>query len=118
MITQLQNVPCFNCVCKTQLCYMLYWSLYSLILNDNMVSLLDVDECRKTSTQLCQHICVNTPGSYRCRCKSGFIGGKFCKGKKISENNTSLELSHFSLRNFSWMQTYFLWCNNDKKMYH
>lgn len=34
--------------------------------------LLDVDEC-KFNNGGCQHICVNTMGSYECRCKDGFF---------------------------------------------
>lgn len=31
---------------------------------------LDIDECLNTNT--CPHICINTPGSYRCECNPGY----------------------------------------------
>ena len=43
-----------------------YWALLSP----------DVNECelygQEGRPQLCMHACVNTPGSYRCRCHEGF----------------------------------------------
>lgn len=33
---------------------------------------VDVDEC-KFNNGGCQHTCVNTMGSYECRCKEGFF---------------------------------------------
>lgn len=38
---------------------------------------LDIDECSMSaSIHRCQHTCVNTPGSYRCDCNSGFLLGE------------------------------------------
>lgn len=35
---------------------------------------IDIDECSESSTNGdCDHTCVNTPGSYDCTCKPGFI---------------------------------------------
>ncbi|KAH0627855.1 hypothetical protein JD844_008374 [Phrynosoma platyrhinos] len=46
----------------------------------------DIDECNTSNEPLCPHICVNTPGSYRCECHEGYIreeDGKTCtKGDK------------------------------------
>ncbi|XP_059845641.1 collagen and calcium-binding EGF domain-containing protein 1 [Hypanus sabinus] len=42
---------------------------------------LDIDECTKSNGSVCSHICLNTPGSYRCLCKEGFYlkeDGKTC----------------------------------------
>lgn len=38
----------------------------------NRSSCVDVDECQ-TSTVLCSHTCINTPGSYRCLCHPNYV---------------------------------------------
>ena len=48
----------------------------------NFCSLLDVDEC-KTGSNSCQQTCVNTLGSYVCRCLPGYrlnADGRACDG--------------------------------------
>ena len=45
---------------------------------------LDIDECSKQANGGCHHGCLNTPGSFRCSCRSGFRlepNGKRCMGK-------------------------------------
>lgn len=40
----------------------------------------DVDECA-SQRHHCPHACVNTPGSYECRCEDGFrVEGRVCVG--------------------------------------
>ena len=42
----------------------------------------DLDECQNMNS-LCEQICHNTNGSYKCRCRSGFelLGnGRSCEG--------------------------------------
>lgn len=44
---------------------------------------VDINECEQRDT--CQHECMNTPGSHRCLCPSGYrlmTNGKTCQGKK------------------------------------
>uniref|UniRef100_A0ABM5FU93 Collagen and calcium-binding EGF domain-containing protein 1 n=1 Tax=Pogona vitticeps TaxID=103695 RepID=A0ABM5FU93_9SAUR len=47
---------------------------------------LDIDECTTNNASLCPHLCINTPGSYRCECHEGYIredDGRTCiKGDK------------------------------------
>ena len=53
------------------------------IINNNNIVLPDINECQ-TSNGGCQHICVNTPGSQQCRCRTGHIlssNGKTCDGR-------------------------------------
>lgn len=41
----------------------------------------DVDECATNNATLCAHTCVNTPGSFRCECRAGYVqedGGRTC----------------------------------------
>ena len=44
---------------------------------------VDIDECA-LGTHRCQQDCVNTEGSYTCKCRDGFVlsaGGLFCIGE-------------------------------------
>ncbi|KAL2088827.1 hypothetical protein ACEWY4_015726 [Coilia grayii] len=34
---------------------------------------LDIDECEESNNTVCDHVCENTPGSFHCRCLSGYI---------------------------------------------
>lgn len=38
-----------------------------------MYCVTDIDECNDPSKNVCDHICVNTEGGYRCDCHSGFL---------------------------------------------
>ena len=43
---------------------------------------IDIDECQE-NTHSCQHICINTNGSYVCDCNEGYelnSDGLTCKG--------------------------------------
>ena len=57
-----------------------------IVLNGTLF-FLDVDECKlPKSFHHCQQICVNTPGSYYCRCEKGFrlsANGKVCIGRQF-----------------------------------
>ena len=47
-------------------------------------SYVDIDECKNNSLNQCEQECVNNPGSYSCKCKSGFklnSNGFACDGK-------------------------------------
>ena len=49
----------------------------------NVVPCIDINECSSSSTNGCQHSCVNIPGSYACQCNSGFrlhSNGHNCTG--------------------------------------
>lgn len=57
--------------------------------------LLDVDEC-KFNNGGCQHICVNTMGSYECRCKDGFFlsdNQHTCIHRSVGECTANAHLS-------------------------
>ena len=57
------------------------------LLNTIGISFPEVDEC-SASMPVCNvnADCKNTRGSYRCTCKTGFIGdGKKCTGKRVAE---------------------------------
>ena len=59
----------------------------------------DIDECR-TSNGGCQHICVNTPGSRQCRCRTGYTlasDGRTCNGMSVTpdQNNQPVFLIYF-----------------------
>lgn len=64
------------------------WSTLLANNNNNFIfPVLDINECKDPSNINgdCSQICDNTPGSYQCSCKSGFVmhsNGKDCKGKR------------------------------------
>ncbi|XP_034254763.1 epidermal growth factor-like protein 7 [Thrips palmi] len=42
----------------------------------------DVDECDEAAERRCDHVCSNTPGSFRCQCRPGFVlqpDGRSCQ---------------------------------------
>ena len=48
------------------------------------------NECSSSSTNNCQQICVNTPGSYNCQCRTGYRlnrDGRTCAGMSIIESD-------------------------------
>ena len=60
----------------------------------------DEDECASPSTNICHSdaICFNTPGSYSCACKPGFIGnGVNCTGMSRLQLEIFLEYVNITL---------------------
>ena len=67
---------------------MLFWLVHSEILNvqankiQDKSYFSDIDECL-TNNSGCDQTCVNTPGSFDCKCKEGYVlgdNGKTCAG--------------------------------------
>ena len=60
--------------------------------------MLEIDECTE-GTHKCDvngAVCINTPGSYNCTCKNGFVGdGRTCTGKLYIE---TIDCRVFQLR--------------------
>ena len=59
------------------------WPRRSIIINSLFVSPSDNDECL-SSNGFCAQQCINTAGSYSCRCNHGFFldsNGRTCSGK-------------------------------------
>ncbi|KAI3696154.1 hypothetical protein L1987_79164 [Smallanthus sonchifolius] len=52
--------------------------------------IVDINECLNPENHDCQHTCIDTPGSYECKCRKGYSGN----GKK-SESGCTLDQSHF-----------------------
>ena len=51
----------------------------------------DFNECRQESTNACEQVCVNTPGSYSCACNVGYrlnADGRTCQGTTTCSINT------------------------------
>ena len=58
-----------------------------------MILFIDVDEC-SPSTDDCHEnaSCINTNGSFSCKCNFGFFGdGKFCSGSYNSRGKISTQ---------------------------
>ena len=51
----------------------------------------DINECQ-TSNGGCQHICVNTPGSRQCLCRTGYTlasDGRTCNGMSVTPDQNN-----------------------------
>ncbi|KAK4716199.1 hypothetical protein R3W88_014537 [Solanum pinnatisectum] len=57
----------------------------------------DIDECADPSTNSCEKICTNTPGSYYCSCPNGYTGSK--DGRSCIPPNNQFPWIKFSLGN-------------------
>ncbi|XP_071332764.1 fibulin-2-like isoform X2 [Trachinotus anak] len=58
------------------------------------VEVEDMDECLIYEGNICQHRCVNTPGSFRCECFTGYVlqeDGFTCAQETVDEENTLKE---------------------------
>lgn len=49
-----------------------YYEIYYVSISVLLCTCTDIDECA-LGFDLCSDLCVNNPGSYECRCQSGFI---------------------------------------------
>uniref|UniRef100_A0A8C9QJU1 Collagen and calcium binding EGF domains 1 n=1 Tax=Spermophilus dauricus TaxID=99837 RepID=A0A8C9QJU1_SPEDA len=62
---------------------------------------LDIDECATSNKTLCEHICVNTVGSYRCECREGYVledDGRTCTRGDKYPNDTGHEKSENAVK--------------------
>lgn len=54
----------------------------------SLTSLIDIDECKNQEMPVCDQLCLNEQGSYRCACQEGYqlsADGRSCKvtGSKL-----------------------------------
>ena len=59
-----------------------------------------MDECQSTSLNQCQQQCVNTIGSYKCGCNTGYQlspDGKTCTGKSKTDIHKIYSFIHSSI---------------------
>ena len=67
---------------------------------DKIDCIPDVDECSKDPSP-CDHICVNEPGSYSCRCRDNYTldtDNVSCVGESMCIENHSVELNILKFR--------------------
>lgn len=67
-----QNISFCQCAIKF---YLFFLQIYLFVaFNFSLpVTRADIDECEQPSNNVCDHECVNTVGSFLCRCHSGYI---------------------------------------------
>ena len=69
-----------NFFCKHKMCYNMELHFFFLF----FFHTIDINECLSSSLNPCDQICENTVGSFKCKCKPGFMldyDGKSCTGK-------------------------------------
>ena len=53
---------------------------------------IDINECQQNVCHV-NSTCINIPGSYKCKCRTGFAGnGTTCKGQKIKISGGKREI--------------------------
>ncbi|KAH0737470.1 hypothetical protein KY290_036175 [Solanum tuberosum] len=51
----------------------------------------DIDECADSSTNMCEHNCINTPGNFTCSCLKGYTGDGKKNGRGCNAPNSNSE---------------------------
>ncbi|KAK3000706.1 hypothetical protein RJ639_022418 [Escallonia herrerae] len=57
----------------------------------------DIDECANPDNNMCDKICINTPGSYNCSCPHGYFGDGQKSGRGCIAKNSQFPVIKFSL---------------------
>ncbi|KAK3016560.1 hypothetical protein RJ639_005821, partial [Escallonia herrerae] len=52
----------------------------------------DIDECADPAQNRCEKMCINTPGSYRCSCPSGYISIGYLCSKDIGNRSARMAI--------------------------
>ncbi|KAK4359593.1 hypothetical protein RND71_021822 [Anisodus tanguticus] len=64
----------------------------------------DSDECADSTTNSCEHNCINTPGSYNCSCPEGYTGDGEKNGRGCIAPNSSSEFPWINFKKRKLMQ--------------
>ncbi|WMV44992.1 hypothetical protein MTR67_038377 [Solanum verrucosum] len=51
----------------------------------------DIDECADSSSNMCEHNCINTPGNFTCSCLKGYTGNGKKNGRGCIAPNSNYE---------------------------
>ncbi|CAI9280720.1 unnamed protein product [Lactuca saligna] len=57
----------------------------------------DINECEDPNSNLCEGICTNTPGSYSCSCKDGYVVDEFSNGRGCLAKTSEFPVIKFSI---------------------
>ncbi|PWA70704.1 EGF-like domain-containing protein [Artemisia annua] len=88
----------FNaCVVWTPSLGLIFVSDIFLSLCYSMLALYDINECDDPSSNLCDGICTNTPGSYTCGCKDGYVGDGLKNGRGCAMIHSQFPVIKFSI---------------------
>ncbi|CAI9288847.1 unnamed protein product [Lactuca saligna] len=56
--------------------------------------------CQDPNSNLCEGICTNTPGSYSCSCKDGYVVDEFSDGRGCLAKTSEFPVIKFSIGHF------------------
>ena len=80
LIDNRSNIACFILIIQSPI----FKEACKKYFNNKNFVISDLNECRFKRISKCDQICENTPGSYKCTCREGFMmqfDGKTCIGR-------------------------------------
>lgn len=76
---------------------LLYITIWFILIFYSIIT--DINECEDPNSNLCKGICTNTPRSYSCSCKDGYVVDEFSNGWGCLPQTSEFLVIKFSLGN-------------------